>query len=128
MLRQIRSLRGSLATKARDAMFATFGEQQLPTIKSNSSPSEISKWKKSQEVAACYKKLFKKMTDEEDSPRTISRIIEKVFLGKEYSNVEFSYVVAVCKMMLNPKHNSLQLKESTMKSEVKRYLVSFVIL
>jgi hypothetical protein len=117
-----------LATKTRDAIFAVFGEQQLPPIKTNSSPSEIAKWKNSEEVAECYKKLFKKMTDEEDSPRTISRIIEKVFVGKEYSDVEFSYVVAVCKTVLNPKHNSLQLKESTMKSKVNRYLVSFVIL
>jgi hypothetical protein len=63
-----------------------------------------------------------------DSPRTISRIIEKVFLEKEYSNIEFAYVVAVCKSVLNPKHNVLQLKETTMKSKVKRYLVGFVIL
>jgi hypothetical protein len=79
------------------------------------------------EVAECYKKLFEKVSKEDDSPRTISRIIEKVFHRKEYSNVEFSYVVAVCKTVLNPKHNSLQLKKSTMKSKVKRYLVSFVI-
>ena len=68
------------------------------------------------------------MMDEEDLPRTISRIIEKVFLGKKYSNVEFSYVVAVCKMVLNPKHSLLQLKESMMKSKVKHYLVSSVVL
>ena len=75
-----------------------------------------------------YKNLFRKMKDDADSPRTISRIIEKVFLGKEYSNVEFSYVVAVCKSVLNPKHNALHLKESVMKSKVKSYLVGFVIL
>lgn len=68
------------------------------------------------------------MKDDANSPRTISRIIEKVFHGKDYSNAEFSYVVAVCKSVLNPKHNALQLKESAMKSRVKHYLVGFVIL
>jgi len=68
------------------------------------------------------------MKADPDSPRTISRIIEKVFLGKDYSDVEFAYVVAVCKSVLNPKHNVLQLKETTMKSKVKRYMVGFVIL
>ena len=119
-------MRGSLATKTREAIFATFGEQQLPLIKSNSNPSDISRWKESSEVDACYKKLFKRMKDDADSPRTISLIIERVFHGKDYSKAEFSYAVAVCESVLNPKHSSLQLRESTMKSRVKRYMVGFV--
>jgi hypothetical protein len=121
-------MRGSLAAKVREAIFATYGEQQLPPIKSNSSPSDIHKWKQSPEVDACYKKLFKKMKDDSSSPQTITRIIERVFLGKSYSSAEFSYVVAVCKSVLNPKHDSLQLRESMMKSKVKHYMVGFVIL
>lgn len=105
-----------------------YGELKLPPIKTNSGPSEITNWKKSLEVASCYKNLFKKMNDDTNSPRVISRIIERVFLEKEYSNVEFAYVVAICKTILDPKHDSLQLKESTMKRKVKRYLVGFVIL
>jgi hypothetical protein len=95
-------------------------------IKANSSPSEISKWKKSPEVAACYRNLFKKMKDDADSPLTISRIIERVFLEKEFSKMEFSYVVAICRLFLSPKNNLLQLKETTIKSKVKRYMVGFV--
>lgn len=104
-----------------------YGELKLPPIKTNSGPSEITNWKKSPEVASCYKNLFKKMNDDTNSPRVISRIIERVFLEKEYSNAEFAYVVAICKTILDPKHDSLQLKESTMKRKVKRYLVGFVI-
>ena len=55
-------------------------------------------------------------------------IIEKVFLEKEYSNIEFAYIIVICKTILDPKHDSLQLKESMMKRKVKRYLVGFVIL
>jgi hypothetical protein len=62
-----------------------------------------------------------------DSPRTISLIIERVFIGKDYSNAELSYVIAICKSVLNPKNSSLQLRESMMKSKVKHYMVGFVI-
>ena len=68
------------------------------------------------------------MNDKETSPQIITRIIERVFLKKKYSNAEFSFVVAICKSTLNPNNDSLQLSESTMKSKVKYYMVSFVIL
>ena len=68
------------------------------------------------------------MNDDTNSLRVISRIIERVFLEKEYSNAKFAYIIAICKTILEPKHDSLQLKESIMKRKVKRYLVGFVIL
>lgn len=57
------------------------------------------------------------MNDDTGSPRTISRIIEKVFLGKEqYSTVEIAFVIAICKTtILDPNYDSLQLSEPTMK-------------
>ena len=127
MLKQVRSLRGALATKIREAMFSIYGEVNLPLIKSNADPSEIAKWKKKPEVSKCYKNLFKKMDDSENSPLIISRIIEKVFLGKEYSNQEFAYAIAICKTMLNPKYDALQMKESIIKNKMKYYLVGLFL-
>ena len=123
LLKQVRSLRGSLATKIREAIFATYGKVNLPLMKSNAGPSEIAKWKKKPEVSKCYEKLFKKMDENEDSPLVISCIVEKAFLGKEYSNPEFAYAIAICKTMLNPKHDSLQINESIIKNKVEYYLV-----
>jgi hypothetical protein len=123
LLKQVRSLRGSLATKIREAIFATYGEVNLPLIKSNAGSSEIAKWKKRLEVSKCFENLFKKIDDNEDSPLVMSRIVEKAFLGKDYSNPEFAYAIAICKTMLNPKIDSLQMKESTIKNKVKYYLV-----
>lgn len=113
--------------KARDAIFVTYGELNLPSIKTNASPLEISNWKKSPEVNASYKKLFKRMNDNNNSPLTISFIIERVFLEKEYTNVELAYVVAVCETTLNPNNDSLQLNESIMTNKINHYLVGFVI-
>lgn len=113
-----------MATKIREAIFATYGEVNLPLIKSNAGPSEIAKWKKLPEVSKCYEKLFKKMDDnEENSPLMITRIVEKAFLGKNYSNTEFAYAIAICKIILNPKHDTLQINEPLVESKVKCYLV-----
>lgn len=73
----------------------------------------------------CYNSLFKR--DDDDSPYTISRIIERVFQGKKFSNVELAYVTAICMTMLNPKHDVLQLREGIMKRKVNYYLVGFVL-
>jgi hypothetical protein len=112
-----------LATKIREAIFSTYGEVNLPLINSNAGPSEITEWKKRPEVGRCFENLFKYMDDNEDSPLVITRIVEKAFLGKEYSNPEFAYAIAICKTMLNPKHDVLQMKETILKSKVKYYLV-----
>lgn len=96
-------------------------------MKSNAGPSEIAKWKKTPEVSKCYENLFKKANDSEDSPLVITRIIEKAFLGKEYSNPEFAYAIAICKTVLNPKHDTLQMKESIIKNKMKYYLVSLFL-
>ncbi|GES87431.1 hypothetical protein GLOIN_2v1834793 [Rhizophagus clarus] len=93
LLEQIHSFRGSLASKTRDVIFATFGKMNLPSIKSNA-----------------------------DSSQTITFIVKKVFSGKQYTNAEFAFIMAICKTLLNPKYDSLQLKEKTMKRKVKYYL------
>ena len=116
-----------MATKIREAIFATYGEVNLPLINSNAGPLEIAKWKKKPEVSRCFENLFKNMDDDEDSPLVITRIIERAFLENEYSNPEFAYAIAICKTMLNPKHDALQMKETTIKSKVKYYLVGLFL-
>lgn len=107
-------------------MFATYGESKLPTIKTNAGPLEISNWKKMPEVKTSYDNLFNKMNNNDNkSPLMISRIIEKVFLEKQYSNAEMAYVIAICTTMLNPKQDTLHLNESIMKRKVNYYLVGF---
>jgi len=116
-----------LATKIREAIFTTYGEVNLPLMKSNAGPSEITKWKKRPEVSRCYENLFKKMDDSEDLPFVITRIVEKAFLGKEYSNPEFAFAIAICKLILNPKHDDIQMKESIVKNKVNYYLVGLFL-
>jgi len=68
LLKQVRSLRGTLASKTREAIFALFGETALPLINTNASSLEISKWKRKKEVSSCYKRLFERIDSKENSP------------------------------------------------------------
>ena len=113
-----------MTTKIKEAIFSIYGEVNLPLINSNAGPSEITKWKEKPEVGRCFENLFKNIDDDdEDSLLVITRIVKKAFLGKEYSNPEFAYAIAICKTMLNPKHDVLQMKETILKNKVKYYLV-----
>ena len=67
------------------------------------------------------------MDGNEDSPLVITRIVERAFLGKEYSKLEFAYAIAICKTMLYSKHNALQMNETILKSKVKYYLVGLFL-
>jgi hypothetical protein len=116
-----------LATKIREAIFVTYGEVNLPLINSNASPSEIASWKKRPKVLKCFENLFKKVDDNEESPLVITRIVEKAFLKKEYSDPEFAYAIAICKTMLNLKYNVVQMKETILKSKVNYYLVGLFL-
>lgn len=124
MARKQRSARGTLTSKAKEAMFTVFGENVLPPIKNNSTPSEISDWKKNERVAECYKNLFNPV-NENSRQLTISRIVEKVFPQEEMPpNVQTAYVIAVCTTMLNPRYEKIIVTEKIIKSKMERFLVS----
>ena len=94
----------------------------MPFINSNAGPQEIADWKKSEEVAKCYRNLF---TSNESG--LLPLIIAKTFNCKNYSDAEFAYVVAACKIVLSPKYDTIQLKEKMMKNKVNYYVVGSVI-
>src|SRR5205814_7647964 len=125
LLKQVRSLRGTLASKTREAIFSIFGETNLPPINTNASSSEISRWKQKEEVSNCYKRLFEKIDNKENSPLVLTRIIGKV-LHKNSSTVEMAFVVVICMGILDPKNGKLKFSSKTMKQKIKYYLVGFI--
>ena len=79
LLAKHRSFRGSLTSRIKDALYTIFPE--LPSITSNSPPSEIRQWKSNPIVASCHNKLFKKIVVEE--PTTfMSKILDRLFPSK----------------------------------------------
>ena len=118
-------LRGTLASKTRKAIFLIFGETNLPLINTNASSSEISRWKQKEEVSNCYKRLFEKIDNKENSPLVLTQIIGKV-LHKNSSTVEMAFVVVICMGILDPKNGKLKFSSKTMKQKIKYYLVGFI--
>jgi len=97
----------------------------LPQINTNSSPSEVDKWKKNQNVAKCYKSLFKRETAD-DSATYMTRIIDKVWASKKHTpKIHIAYAISVCEFLLNPSNQKVQVSEGSMKFNISKYLVSF---
>src|SRR5271154_2446460 len=113
-----RSARGTLTSKAREAMFATFGENELPPIKNNSTPSEISEWKNNDQVVKCYKNLFKPINKNTDQ-LVMTRILEKVFPQKLPPNVQVAYVIAVCTTILSLQYEKIMVDKKMIKSKME---------
>jgi hypothetical protein len=119
-----RSARGTLTSKAKEALFSTFGENELPPIKNNSTPSEIAEWKNTEEVAECYENLFKSINRNSDQ-LVIGRILEKVFPQEKLPpKVQIAYVIAVCTTFLSPQYEKIMVDKKTIKSKMAHFLVS----
>jgi len=115
-----RSYRGSLTSRIKDALHHIFPE--LPSITSNSPPSEIRQWKNNPIVANCHNKLFKKIVVEE--PTTfMSKILDRLFpLKKSAPKIYVAYAISVCEYLLNPSNQQIQVSESAIKFLISKYL------
>ncbi|GBC44826.1 hypothetical protein GLOIN_2v1834793 [Rhizophagus irregularis DAOM 181602=DAOM 197198] len=119
LTKQVRSVRGTLSSKSREAIFSIFGSR-LPPINTNAGPSEIAKWKRKPEVKSCFEGLFKKMNPKDkNSSIVLASVIDKV-LQNGHSNAELAYVLAICSTILNPNHDEIMLKKNIMKQKVKK--------
>ena len=120
LLAKHRSFRGSLTSRIKDALYNIFPE--LPSITSNSPPSEIRQWKSDPIVASCHNKLFKKIVVEE--PTTfMSKILDRLFPSKKSApKIYVAYAISVCEYILNPSNQQIQVSESAIKFLISKYL------
>ncbi|GET56742.1 hypothetical protein GLOIN_2v1885941 [Rhizophagus irregularis DAOM 181602=DAOM 197198] len=56
LTKQVQSIRGTLSSKSKEAIFSIFGSC-LPPINTNAEPSEVAKWKRKPEVKDCFEGL-----------------------------------------------------------------------
>lgn len=119
-----------MTSKIKEAMFYVFGANNLPQIKTNSTPTEIHEWKNSRRVKRCYEHLFRAI-DPENDPKVsyMSSILERIWSNSERTpQIHMAYAIAVCTTLLNPNNNSIHITRSNIKSKTNRYLVSFASL
>src|SRR3989440_8104266 len=120
LLAKHRSFRGSLTSRIKDALYTIFPE--LPSITSNSPPSETRQRKSNPIVAKCHNKLFKKNVVEE--PTTfMSKILNRLFPSKKSApKIYVAYAISVCEYILNTSNQQIQVSESAIKFLISKYL------
>jgi hypothetical protein len=96
----------------------------LPTINNNASAIEIAQWKKKNQVAECYKKVFDMKNKQ--TP-ILLQLFEKVFAGNDDPPiVHMAFVMALYTVILDPNSQSIQVTENIMKTKMNNYMVSFI--
>lgn len=104
-----RSKRGSIASR-----ISCINKDQLPLINTQATSVEITNWKKSDKVRACYNKL----------PSYIERILQRACGSeKQRSPAQVVFAKTLVKAMLNPKINQLRINEDFMKNKIEKYSV-----
>jgi hypothetical protein len=108
----------------RSALFAVFGENELPYIDTKSTPKEVKEWKDSEHLKNAYEKLYQRI--EEDEEMTwCARIIQKVWPKFEgLSKEKIAFGMAVCQYMLNPKIESIKIQDEEIRKIMKVNIVS----
>jgi len=124
LLAKHRSLRGTIANRVRSAIFAVFGEQELPYIDTTFTPLEIKEWKDSEQLKNAHEKLYQCI--EKDKEMTwCARIIQKVWLNfKKLTKEKISFSMALCQYMLNPKIESIKINDEEIRKIMKVNKVS----
>lgn len=102
-------------------MYSVFDE--LPSINTQTDPSEIRDWKQMPAVKKCYKSLFRKINP--DLPATyMSKIVEKLRKDdKKPSKIQIAYAISICEVYLCPDNPTIQIND-VVKSRITENLVS----
>src|SRR6185369_15734223 len=129
MLTKLRSMRGNIVTKIKSSIFSTFGEDSLPSINNNATQREIMDWKKKKEVRIAFKKLHKKINDDDDEETSTwcNKILQKVFPNPaKVEKTLLAFAVGVIEIILDPDNGGIRMKDEMMKSKIRKNIVSFI--
>ncbi|RIB05564.1 hypothetical protein C2G38_2219325 [Gigaspora rosea] len=124
LLSKMKNYRGAASQNVRHAIWQTFGSEKLLSLNSNTSAPEIVNWKKSSQVAACFRSLFEQT---ESGVYWIDMIARSAFFTAALPTMtpeHCVFMLAVCDIILNPKSKYVKCTEKLMKRRLKRYLVS----
>jgi len=123
----MKDLRGITATTVRNAIFRIFGMTNLPPINKKKNPKEISQWKTSAEVAACYEKLYTCVANNTFYINHIARTVFPTLSDAALSIDHCGYTAAVCDIVLNPSYPDIECAQAPLKRRMKRFKVISVL-
>lgn len=117
-----------MVAKIKSAIFSAFGEDSLPSINNNASIEEIMNWKKKKEVRKAFKKLHKKINDDDEETSTwCNKILQKAFPNPEkVAKPLLAFAVGVIEIILDPDNGGIRVKDEIMKLKIRKNIVSFI--
>ena len=104
-------------------MFSIYGESQLESINTNSTPEEVLTWKQSTKTKSAYRKLFTSISDDPDYTY-MSRILAKVWPGGDPTNLQLAFGITVCQTTLSSHYKKLTINEDAVERKLIKNLVS----
>ena len=129
MLLKLRSMRGNLVVKIKLAIFSTFGENSLSSMKTNATQEDVMDWKGKKELREACKKLHKKINDDDDEETQTwcNKILQKVFPNLDkVGKTLLAFAVGVIELILDPDNGSIKINDEIMKSKIRKYIVSLI--
>lgn len=102
-------------------MFDIFGENLLARINTNAAAESIREFKKSTKTKRTFKCLFK--VDDDGSLPYIQAIRNKAWGKKKTTEKDTAFTLAVCEVVLNPKHLKISIGDIALRKRYDAYLV-----
>jgi hypothetical protein len=125
-LNQHRSLRGTLTSNIKDAVFSVFGVKNLPTMDTKHTLDDILEWKSKPSVRKCFENLHKQVNN---GKTYMTRILQKVWPRNDVREIRhhwIAYAVTVCEILLDPEIPSIQITELIAKPRMRIHLQNIV--
>ncbi|RIB17040.1 hypothetical protein C2G38_2038086 [Gigaspora rosea] len=122
LLSKMKNYHGAASQNVRHAIWRIFGSEKLPSLNSNASAPEIVNWKKSSQVAACFRSLFEQTESGVYWTDMIARSAFSTAAVPTITPEHCAFTLAVCVIILNPKSKYVKCNEKLMKCYLKQYL------
>ena len=103
-------------------MFDVFGKDWLSHINTTATAEEITSiFKKSEKTKKAFKCLFR--SDDDGNLLYIQAIKSKAWIKKKTTEKDIAFTLAVCEVVLNPKHPKISVGDNNLRKRFDIYLV-----
>ena len=103
-------------------MFDIFGKQNLSRINTSAKADDIQAFKNSNKTKEAFKCLFE--TDDDNILPYIEAIKKKAWGKKSTTKRDTAFTLAVCEIMLNPRHPKISVDDDALRNRFNMYWVS----
>ena len=105
----------------RHAIFKTFDD--LTMLNKRTTAIDISRWKSSEKLDECFKKLYNVNNSNTDFIDTITRVAFPIYKDKELSSDIYVYTASICDIIMNPKFPDIECSRKYLEKRINLFKV-----